>query len=217
MTDLGLGLLAGLAGAGHCLAMCGPLSLSLGLSVQAPQHNLRMLGLIGLGKVSSYTAMGAFVGLAGGLAQLTWLAPVLFGLSGVLLVFMGLYGLGWRTPARWIDRGFSGLNPMGWAQRFLPIRSPWLALGWGIAWGWLPCGLVYTALLWAATAPGSADAALRMLGFGLGTLPAALGTGWLGPKAAGWLKTGKASKLAALVLLATGIYGVALAASYNVV
>ena len=46
----------------------------------------------------------------------------------------------------------------------------------GQARGLLPCGLVYAALGWALTAPSTVDGAMRMLGFGVGTLPAALGT-----------------------------------------
>ena len=51
------------------------------------------------------------------------------------------------------------------------------ALGLGLLWGWLPCGLVYSVLLLAATSSRATDGALVMLAFGLGTLPAMLATG----------------------------------------
>jgi hypothetical protein len=44
----------------------------------------------------------------------------------------------------------------------------------GLAWGFLPCGLVYGVLLTALFAEGLSNSALIMLGFGMGTLPAML-------------------------------------------
>jgi sulfite exporter TauE/SafE len=41
----------------------------------------------------------------------------------------------------------------------------------GFVWGWLPCGLVYSVLIWALSAGSATQGALLMLGFGLGTLP----------------------------------------------
>jgi hypothetical protein len=46
------------------------------------------------------------------------------------------------------------------------------AIGLGLAWGWLPCGLTYSMLLLAATTASTINGALVMFAFGLGTLPA---------------------------------------------
>jgi len=63
------------------------------------------------------------------------------------------------------------------------VKSPWQALLFGAVWGWLPCGLVYSVLLWAVTTGGPVQGALFMLVFGVGTLPATLTagivTGWM--------------------------------------
>jgi hypothetical protein len=63
------------------------------------------------------------------------------------------------------------------AQNLVPVTSLPRALGLGIVWGWLPCGLVYSVLLIAATSAKSADGAMIMVAFGIGTMPAMLMTG----------------------------------------
>ena len=82
-------------------------------------------------------------------------------------------------------RVWQGLQP-AW-QRVLPIDGPAKALGAGLLWGWLPCGLVYSQLALALTTGSARIGALTLLAFGLGTavsltgLAAALN--WLGIKA----------------------------------
>jgi hypothetical protein len=59
----------------------------------------------------------------------------------------------------------------------IPVKNPSQAYLFGMVWGWLPCGLVYSALALAATAGDISQSALTMLFFGLGTLPAVMGVG----------------------------------------
>jgi len=61
------------------------------------------------------------------------------------------------------------LEPYG--RRLMPVRSPGQALALGLLWGWLPCGLVYSTLVWAVSSGGAWQGAALMLAFGLGTLP----------------------------------------------
>jgi len=65
------------------------------------------------------------------------------------------------------------------SQKLIPVKSPWHAYLFGIVWGWLPCGLVYTALIWSITASSAKEGALLMLAFGAGTLPAVMIAGIL--------------------------------------
>ena len=60
----------------------------------------------------------------------------------------------------------------------LPINSFGKALMFGVVWGWLPCGLVYSALLFSLSAGSAINGMLVMLFFGLGTLPAMLSAGY---------------------------------------
>lgn len=213
MTDWLAGLLIGLAGTAHCVAMCGPLSATLSLSLPKGRHHL--LIWIAIGKVTLYALLGFVAGTIGARLHLGYAAWV-WALSGFLLIVMGGYGLGLRGPSeqitRWVAPIVSPIQRLG--SQFWPIRTPLRALGWGAIWGLLPCGLVYSALAWAMTATGPTDGALRMLGMGMGTLPAALGTGWLGERFGLWSKTGRVSRFSAVLLLLMGVYSITLAIAH---
>jgi len=56
----------------------------------------------------------------------------------------------------------------------LPVRSLKQSLLLGAVWGWLPCGLVYSAVALSLSTTHPLYGALTMLFFGLGTLPALL-------------------------------------------
>ena len=62
-------------------------------------------------------------------------------------------------------------------RSFLPVRTLPQAIALGLLWGWLPCGLVYSVLLWSVASANALDGALLMLCFGLGTLPNLLAMG----------------------------------------
>jgi len=64
-----------------------------------------------------------------------------------------------------------------WSRPLLPVTSVTRALGIGAIWGWLPCGMVYGALLLALASGSAAGGAATMLAFGLGTLPNVLAIG----------------------------------------
>ncbi|MCY1422922.1 Cytochrome C biogenesis protein transmembrane region [compost metagenome] len=106
-------------------------------------------------------------------------ATVLRGIAGLLLITMGLYLAGWWSGLTRI----AGLGRILWrrieplARGLLPVHNAPRALLLGALWGWLPCGLVYSTLLWAASQGDAFDSALLMLAFGLGTLPVLLATG----------------------------------------
>ncbi|MFN2309934.1 MAG: sulfite exporter TauE/SafE family protein [Gammaproteobacteria bacterium] len=186
--------LIGLASSLHCVGMCGgiigALSLSLPPAVRARRTALFAYTLtFSAGRILSYALAGALLGgLGGGLFGV--LSPeyghaLLRGVAAILLIGMGFYLAGWfprfarlehlgRPLWRWLE-------PLG--QRLLPVRNPVQALGFGLVWGWLPCGLVYSTLLWSASSGSVGRGALYMVAFGLGTLPAVLTTGLL----AGWI------------------------------
>ena len=210
MTDWLAGLLVGLAGTAHCVAMCGHLSATLSLSL--PQERQGLIFWVALGKVGLYTLLGAIAGWGGSLLHLAG-THALWAASGIMLVLMGGYGLGLRGPSeqltRWVAPLVRPAQRMG--RRFWPIQTRPQALAWGAMWGLIPCGLVYSALAWSLTAPSIQDGALRMMGMGLGTLPAALGTGWLGQRFGLWSKTGKVGRYSAVLLIIMGAYSFGLA------
>lgn len=185
MTDLLPQLLSalilGLLGGGHCLGMCGGLMGALSLAIPAEQRNRRLYLLLAYnaGRILSYALAGLLLGLAGWALASGPLAIVLRGIAGLLLIAMGLYLAGWwsgLTRIEALGRGlWRHLQPL--TRRFMPVTSPSRALVLGGLWGWLPCGLVYSTLLWAASQGDALHSAALMLAFGIGTLPVLLATG----------------------------------------
>jgi uncharacterized protein len=180
---LAAAFLAGLLGSAHCLGMCAGIS---GLAaVHAGAASLR--GQLPLtlvyngGRVVSYTLLGAVVGGFG--SVVVRLSPAIAGpvriVSGVIIVLVGLRVAFDLRALDALERSGAGLwNRVAPAARGLvPVTNPPRALGLGLLWGLLPCGLVYSALLIAATAATPAGGAAVMIAFGAGTLPAMVSTG----------------------------------------
>nr|WP_269135145.1 sulfite exporter TauE/SafE family protein [Pseudomonas sp. PGPR81] len=178
---LGSALVLGLLGGGHCLGMCGGLMGALTLAIPREQRGrrLRLLLAYNLGRVLSYACAGLLLGLAGWAVASSPAALALRVVAALLLIAMGLYLAGWWSGLTRIEALGRGLwrhiQPV--ASRLLPVSSLPRALLLGALWGWLPCGLVYSTLLWAASQGNAGYSAALMLAFGLGTWPVLLATG----------------------------------------
>ena len=174
-------LILGLLGGGHCLGMCGGLMGALTLAIPAEQRGRRLQLLLAynLGRILSYAAAGLLLGLAGWAIASTPFASALRVVAGLLLVAMGLYLAGWWSGLTRIEALGRGLWKyiQPFASRLLPVASVPRALLLGALWGWLPCGLVYSTLLWTSSQGSALESALLMLAFGLGTWPVLLATG----------------------------------------
>ena len=181
--------LVGLFGGVHCIGMCGGIVTALTLGSrpagEAPSVRALLPTLLGynLGRLLSYALAGALFGalglLAAELLPVRQAQTVLAGLAGGFMLLLGLYIGGWWAGLARLER-LGGLlwkrvEPLG--RELLPIRHPGHAILLGMLWGWLPCGLVYSVLIWALTAGGPGHGALLLLAFGLGTLPALLAMG----------------------------------------
>lgn len=169
-------LAAGFFGSPHCLGMCGGIvsALSFALNKHTATQRFILQTSYQVGRLLSYSLLGFLVGYLGkGLlapfAHATW--P--FIITSLIIIAFGLYLTGW-----W--RGLDKLEAFGatlWQamtplrQRFMPINSLPRALGAGLLWGFLPCGLVYSALTLALTSANPLSASGAMFAFGLGTLP----------------------------------------------
>jgi sulfite exporter TauE/SafE len=174
-------LVLGLLGGGHCLGMCGGLMGALTMAIPPDQRGrrLRLLVAYNLGRVSSYAVAGFLIGLAGWAIANSPAAMALRVVAAFLLITMGLYLAGWwsgLTRIEALGRGiWRHIQPI--ASRLMPVTSFPRALILGALWGWLPCGLVYSTLLWSASQGDAVDSALLMLAFGIGTWPVLLATG----------------------------------------
>lgn len=168
--------LAGLMGGGHCLGMCGGIVAALGFRLPPGRQALILAGY-NAGRVASYTLLGALAGgIAGfGLAQsgIASLQLTLYVAANLLIVAMGLYLAGLSSALTRVEAlgrpVWARLQPL--TRRLLPVRTLGQSLAAGALWGWVPCGLVYSAMLSALASGSAGRGALVMLAFGAGTLP----------------------------------------------
>lgn len=175
---LAAALLLGLAASGHCLVMCGGISAALGIATaKRADGRPRPLLLIGyqLGRAMSYTLagflLGGALGALIGVLDIDAVRRALRALSAMTLLFGALVAFGrLRDPGFGIGhRLWQRIAPLG--RRLLPVTSLPRALAFGMVWGWMPCGFVYTVLLIAALQGDAFQGAMTMAAFGIGTLP----------------------------------------------
>ena len=94
-------------------------------------------------------------------------------LAGIFMLLVGIYIMRLAATLQWLEKLGKTLiwqHLIKLNKYLMPIDSPFKALGYGALWGWLPCGLVYSALTWAMTSGNAINGALVMLAFALGLL-----------------------------------------------
>jgi hypothetical protein len=179
--SLGAALIAGFAGSGHCLTMCGGIAGALAMRDSTSERGGSRLTLAlayNLARITSYTLAGALAGLLGQtLLRSVNVAPLSIAfrvLAGAIMVAAaGRLLFGWRLLEP-LEAAGAGLwrRVMPATGRVAQRKGLSGAIGLGLAWGLLPCGLTYSMLLLAATTASVANGALVMAAFGVGTLPA---------------------------------------------
>jgi sulfite exporter TauE/SafE len=166
--------------------MCGGIvgALNIGLAQAHQQSWLSRIAhhlTYNTGRIVSYMFAGTLAGLIGAQATRFSAGALPLGrvIAGLFMIVLGLYLAGWWHGIKRIDQVglhvWKVIEPMG--RRFIPPKNPVQVFGLGLVWGWLPCGLVYSALALAMTSASPTRGALLMLGFGLGTLPMLLAMG----------------------------------------
>ena len=199
--------LLGFFGGGHCVGMCGGLSSAFALQLPPGLNRAGLIVLLNLGRISSYVFIGLLVGAIGqigiSLDQTRWLQNGLYFSANLLLLLLGLYLAGISSLATRIESigrpVWKRLNPL--LNRLLPIQSVPACFGVGMLWGWLPCGLVYSASLYALGSGNALEGGLYMLAFALGTLPNLLAMGLFAVQLKNFLQQ-KTVRLAAGLLVA---------------
>lgn len=206
----------GLLGSGHCVGMCGGIASALGFATRGRRGVLLVCGY-NLGRIASYSMAGALAALAGywGSSYLS-LGPALRIAAGVILILMGLYLAGWWRVLVHLEktgaRLWRHIQPLG--KKVMPVNSLAKALALGMVWGWLPCGLVYTALVYAATSGSAVDGTAMMAAFGLGTAPAMIAGGVFSRSLAGFLQARPVRLLMALAMIVFGLWTLASVAAH---
>jgi uncharacterized protein len=169
--------LIGLLGGVHCVGMCGGIVGALTVQTPRRRHAWDLHLAYSAGRIASYAAAGAIMGMIGGMGlmfnQILPVQLLLYVLANLVLVSLGLYlaGLGNQLSriealGAWLWR-----RVQPYSAKVLPADTAGKAFVLGTLWGWLPCGLVYSLLATALLSGGARNGAAVMLAFGLGTLP----------------------------------------------
>jgi sulfite exporter TauE/SafE len=199
-------LLMGLAGGPHCVAMCG--AACAGIGQAAGPRSASAMWTFQLGRLVGYSALGAIA--AASIEGIGWLSVQTVVLRPVWTLFhvaalvLGLLLLWTAQQPVWLEgaarRLWSGARSLaaGWG------RGAPLAMG--MLWTFLPCGLLYSALLVAAMTGRVVDGALVMALFVLGTSVSMMAGPWLwlrlkGPGTGQW-----GMRLAGLALAASSLW-----------
>lgn len=197
-------VLIGLAGGVHCVGMCGGVIAGLSFAIPRSERPDYYVMAYSLGRISSYTVAGALTGYLGSLFShhvtmgMVWLNL----LSGSFLLLIACYIAGWWRILTKLEKmggiAWRRLHPI--AARLIPFKS-WLhAFPYGLIWGWLPCGLVYSALTWSLASESATQGALVMFGFGVGTLPATLILSYASHSLKAWLQNNHTKQVIAVVI-----------------
>ena len=207
-------LLMAFAGSLHCIAMCGGMAMASTFAVPEAQRAgpalWRWQILFGCGRVLTYTLLGAVAGLVGAVlsipAALQGL-PLL--LSAVIMVLLALYLVGRSAGLRAVENlgrpVWRRLQPR--LKHLMPVDRPHRALLLGMAWGLLPCGMVYAALALSLGAASPLASAALMAVFGLVTVPSVAAAGVVGGTLTALRGPRGRHVAAGLALAMAGIFG----------
>ena len=208
--------LVGFLGSGHCFGMCGGIAAGLGsLPVHdGPEDKSRprfsSALLFNVGRITSYTVLGLLAALilggAGEMLSIPKWSMILRFITALMIFLIGLqFMFNWQTLAI-IERGgakiWKRVLPLAVRASAMPGGSGRLLVG--FCWGFLPCGLVYSVLLTASSAPGILFGGAIMFAFGVGTLPSMVGMSLAAPALTALLNDRWTRRLlgAALIMLA---------------
>jgi len=177
----GFGLVSSL----HCVQMCGPLVVSFSLPLSRNTSSQQVFAHLSynLGRIATYSFLGAVAGLTGhtfGLVgKLAGVENIVAIVAGALMIIAGLLMLD-LLPHKFLQR----FDLLRYTSRFLKplgsrISSPTIPSKFtlGLMLGFLPCGLIYAALLKAMATGTVLAGALTMTAFGFGTVSALMAIG----------------------------------------
>lgn len=202
MVDLFLIMALGFLGSfGHCVGMCGPITVAFSLSQKQDNHKGLPLGfhiLLNLGRIVSYALVGAGIGALGSVVvaggQLAGIGSGLRQgmtiLTGVMLIWFGLV----QIKPDFLPR-LPLLHPLTQGKLHQRLSAAmtnlsakphwWTPALLGGVWGLIPCGFLYAAQIKAAETGNLGMGAATMLAFGLGTMPTMVGVGVSASKLSG--------------------------------
>ena len=213
LLEFSLVFAVGLAASLHCVQMCGPIVISYSVSMARYGVFKREMVLSHLcyngGRIVTYAALGAVAGAAGSgigmLGKLAGLAQAVRLVSGAAMIVTGILMLR-VLPRRLLvqveRRGVTALFSRTIGRLLVSSRALG-KFGLGLLLGFLPCGLIYGALLKAVETARPLAGALTMVAFGMGTAVALFGVG-VASSAAGLRMGGWGNRVAGASILLAG-------------
>lgn len=184
----------GLVSTLHCWGMCGPIISAYSLGLPQNTGKVSFILLFNFGRIFSYVLAGVLCGLIGagfaGAIQEYHGQTILSVLAAIILLAIGLHVAGCLPQFKKIEQAglwlWRYVQPI--SRRFIPADTLPKACISGLIWGWLPCGLVYSMLLWNLAQADVFQSSLNMFAFGLGTLPGMFAAGLFTERLASTLK-----------------------------
>ncbi len=162
----------GLFGSLHCVGMCGPIALALPVQSQSRINMVSKLLLYNFGRTFTYVFLGILVGILGEGVFLAGMQKWLSIGLGIFLLLIALFSI--NIESRLLNAPIIGkiffLVKLKLGKLLKNNSIPALFRT-GIVNGFLPCGLVYMAIVGAVSMGSITGSALYMLLFGLGTIP----------------------------------------------
>ncbi len=196
----------GLFGSLHCIGMCGGITIAFNQAV-TKEKTLQLTFIYQFFRIISYSILGAISASLGYLLSDVKL-PILTILSGLFMIFLGLYLLNIGGPLLSLEKFghkiWKKIQPL--QRSLLPMRNGVQAMSIGLLWGFLPCGLVYSALVLAITSASPLEGFVTMLCFGLGTLPMLMSIGLASQKILTTIKKPLFIRIAAVIFIAWGAF-----------
>jgi len=207
---------------GHCIGMCGGIVAIY--SARRPAFapidrasvgwKARAISLLPVhtGRITTYTILGAAMGLVGSLIEqvggFVGYQGLLSILVGVAMFLIGLSLMGVLPSIEGVIASAThSASPLSRMRGLFGSANVWSNVTLGLLWGLLPCGLVFAMLVNAASTETIWGGALTMIAFGLGTIPTLLGFGLVSNAIAPQLR-GNLMKVAAIIVLLFGVQAI---------
>ena len=162
----------GLIGSMHCVGMCGAIALALPHQKVNKWQTLGNVFLYNMGRILTYMVLGGVIGL---ISQGLFLAHIQKWVSvalGISLIIVAVFSINVEhklLKADWISRFYFNVKIQ--LSKYLGGSGSVSFLKIGLLNGFLPCGLVYMAIVGALTVEGFVGSISYMMLFGLGTMP----------------------------------------------
>lgn len=187
----------GLLGSGHCIGMCGGIVAAFSLSNEGKRGGALFHVLYNLGRITTYSLIGALVGWLGSAIAYTdafstatkiillgsdfFIIIIGLGTAG-LFTHLNMMNLDFPGPARKLSKAVSNLKNLPPGISALPL---------GLMMGFLPCGFLYAMAITAAQSASVEKGTITMMMFGLGTAPSLFLFGsaahWIGANIRSWM------------------------------